>query len=133
MTTFLEQYKILIEQKLQTIDLWLRKEASPFCPKRVGSLLELSTDEISSIMKRENITTLNHFTFFQIMKNGSSSLCGYFSRQLKCGFPTYYTLEQLSYIYNIDYFALEKAAETMGVTLFSATMLKPLFEQVRMP
>lgn len=130
MTTFLEQYQIEIEKKLQTIDLWLKKNASPFSPQTVGRLLHLSTHEVRHIMETHEIHTLNQDTFFQIMQYGSSPICGYFSRQLNCGFPTYYTVEQISYLYNLDYFAVKKAAKTMGVTLFSTAMLKPLFAEI---
>jgi len=133
MTTFLKKYNTDIEKNLQTIDLWLRTETPPFCPKSTGTLLGISTEEVLIIMKNKTIDTLNHFTFFLVMESGSSTLCGYFSRQLECGFPTYYTIAQISYIYNLDYFAVEKAAETMAVTLFSTAMLKPLFSQIQLP
>ena len=78
-------------------------------------------------MTKENVTTIDQKTFFTIMKNGSSTLCHIFARELYCGIPQYYTAENISYIYNLDISTVLQASQQMGLNKFSPGIIKTLF------
>lgn len=127
MKTFKEEYETQIEPYLQQIDLFLKTKKPPYSISKTAELLHIPQSEIKHIMAKENIKIIDQITFFTIMKNGSSSLCHIFARELYCGIPKYYTAENISYIYNLDISTVLKASKKMGITKFSPSIIKTLF------
>ena len=127
MKTFKEEYETQIEPYLKQIDIFLKTKKPPYSISKTAELLHISQSEIKRIMTKENVTTINQKTFFTIMKNGSSTLCHIFARELYCGIPQYYTAENISYIYNLDISTVLQASQQMGLNKFSPGIIKTLF------
>ena len=68
--------------------------------------------------------------WYIIMKKGSSPVCQMFARELKCGTPHFYSVENISYIYNLDIMTVMDAAKKMGVNFFTSAMKKHLFQLI---
>ena len=92
MKTFKEEYETQIEPYLKQIDIFLKTKKPPYSISKTAELLHISQSEIKRIMTKENVTTIDQKTFFTIMKNGSSTLCHIFARELYCGIPQYLSL-----------------------------------------
>ena len=127
MKTFKEEYETQIEPYLKQIDIFLKTKKPPYSISKTAELLHISQSEIKRIMTKENVTTIDQKTFFTIMKNGSSTLCHIFARELYCGIPQYYTAENISYIYNLDISTVSQASQQMGLNKFSPGIIKTLF------
>lgn len=127
MKTYKDQYEAQIEPQLQQIDIFLKTKKPPYSIENTAKLLHISPQEIKKIMTEENISKIDKNTFFIIMKKGSSPICRLFCRELFCGTPKYYTVEAISYIYNIDVTVVLKASQKMGINQFSKDNIKSLF------
>lgn len=127
MKTFKEEYETQIEPYLKQIDIFLKTKKPPYSISKTAELLHITPWEVKQIMAKENIETIDQKTFFTIMKNGSSTLCHIFARELYCGIPQYYTAENISYIYNLDISSVLKASKEMGINKFSSGIIKTLF------
>lgn len=127
MKTFKEEYETQIEPYLKQIDIFLKTKKPPYSILKTSELLHIPQSEIKHIMAKENVTTIDRKTFFTIMKNGSSTLCHVFARELYCGIPKYYTAENISYIYNLDISTVLQASQQMGLNKFSPDIIKTLF------
>ncbi len=127
MKTFKGEYETQIEPYLKQIDIFLKTKKPPYSISKTAELLHISQSEIKRIMTKENVTTIDQKTFFTIMKNGSSTLCHIFARELYCGIPQYYTAENISYIYNLDISTVLQASQQMGLNKFSPGIIKTLF------
>ena len=130
MKTFKEEYETQIEPYLKQIDIFLKTKKPPYSISKTAELLHISQSEIKRIMTKENVTTIDQKTFFTIMKNGSSTLCHIFARELYCGIPQYYTAENISYIYNLDISTVLQASQQMGLNKFSPGIIKTLFHVI---
>ncbi|NDO47463.1 hypothetical protein [Clostridium sp. MD294] len=127
MKTFKEEYETQIEPYLKQIDIFLKTKKPPYSISKTSELLHITQSEIKHIMAKENVTIIDQKTFFTIMKNGSSTLCHVFARELYCGIPKYYTAENISYIYNLDISTVLQASQQMGLNKFSPGIIKTLF------
>ena len=127
MKTFKEEYETQIEPYLKQIDIFLKTKKPPYSISQTAELLHISQSEIKRIMTKENVTTIDQKTFFTIMKNGSSTVCHVFARELYCGIPKYYTAENISYIYNLDISTVLQASQQIGLNKFTPGIIKTLF------
>ncbi len=127
MKTYKDQYEAQIEPQLQQIDIFLKTKRPPYSIDSTAKLLHISAQEVKKIMKEESLSKIDRQSFFMIMKKGSSTICHLFSRELFCGTPKYYTVEAISYIYNIDVAVVLEASQKMGMSQFSPESMKTLF------
>lgn len=128
---FLECYELTIAPKLKEIDLFLKtSEESLLKMEDVSKLLFISQEEILAIMKKENIEEINKFTFYSIMKNGSSFICQLFKRELERGTPSTYSIDDISYIYNINKNLLAKTCGQIGLTEIKSAVIPLLFANI---
>ncbi len=133
MKTFKEEYETQIEPYLKQIDIFLKTKKPPYSISQTAELLHISQSEIKRIMAKENVTTIDQKTFFTIMKNGSSTVCHVFARELYCGIPKYYTAENISYIYNLDISTVLQASQQIGLNKFTPGIIKTLFHFIPIP
>jgi len=127
---YLTDYQRNIIPRLKNIDLFLKTKPSPYTKKDTIKLLQISNLELEELMAKNNIKEINSETFMILMKNGSDELCRIFKRELECGLTTYYSPEQVSYIYNIDIDIILNAYAQMGVTKLHHGLLETLFSKV---
>ena len=133
MKTFKEEYETQIEPYLKQIDIFLKTKKPPYSISQTAELLHIAQSEIKRIMAKENVTTIDQKTFFTIMKNGSSTVCHVFARELYCGIPKYYTAENISYIYNLDISTVLQASQQIGLNKFTPDIIKTLFHFIPIP
>lgn len=127
---FLEAYKNEIAPKLKEIDILLKSSEYPLAVEEVSKVLCITEKEVLSIMCDENINEINKLTFFQIMAKGNSYICKLFSRELECGSPYFYSVEDIAYIYNIDKKLIDNACNFLGISKITSNILPLIFVQI---
>lgn len=132
MQTFLDYYQSEIQPQIAAIDLFLKTEEPPYDSNIVGELLDIPSEEWEEILQKEKISFLTRGIFFQLMKRGSSPLCGMFRRAVELGLPVEYTAEITSCIFDLPLDAVQKAARELGLRTFTEEMLHPLFSKIRL-
>ncbi|PKM94072.1 MAG: hypothetical protein CVU84_11470 [Firmicutes bacterium HGW-Firmicutes-1] len=131
MSTYLDYYNENFAPSLKAIDLFLKtKTASSFSIDVVSELLDLSADEIKSLMKGIGIDILDRVSFFTIMQYGSSPVCRLFSRELQRKLPTSYSFQDVSYIYQIPYDQIVEAAQKADISVITNQNIHTLFSNI---
>lgn len=131
MNTYLDYYNEKISPSLKAIDLFLKtEECDVISFDIVGELLDLSHDEILSLMKAFHLTTLDKVSFFTIMQYGSSPICKLFAREVQRKIPHFYSFYDISYIYQIPYDVIVEAAEKSQLSHITNKNLHKLFNQI---
>lgn len=95
-------YNNIIVPKIREIDIFL-KTSENMNFKEVCSILEISENELKSILLKINQKEIDSSNFFSVMLNGTSFICKMLKREIECGSPYFYDASDLSYIYNLDY------------------------------
>lgn len=127
--TYLQHYDETIRPQLEDIDIFIRSKV-PFTTSHIADLLQLNEGEIHSIVKNEAIHQLNAVTFFSIMRAGSSPICSLFRRELERGYHDVYTLDDISYIYNIPMEDLKDASKNFNQNFYNRGTLNQLFSNI---
>lgn len=130
MKTYLDHYQETIEPQLKKIDLFIKTQETPYPLDKVAELLQISKNELETIMSEEQITSICNLNFFIVMKKGSSAVCQMFARELNCGTPHLYTIENISYIYNLEISKVVDASQKMGIKFFTSSLKKHLFQLI---
>lgn len=130
MQTFLEFYQREIQPKIGAIDVFLKTESQPYEQGQVSDLLCLSITEVSELLEREKIAIITKGTFLHLMQIGSSPLCKMFRREVSSGMSVAYSLQEISYIYDLALKDVEEAAEKIGKFEFSSAELPLLFGEI---
>ena len=130
MQTFLDYYEKEIQPQIAAIDIFLKTEEPPYDGDIVGALLEIPSEEWQQLLREEKISFITKGVFFQLMKQGSSHLCGMFRRATELYLPEVYTPEVIAYIFDLPIEAVRKTAKEMGQTTFTEAMLPQLFSKI---
>ena len=96
MQIFLDYYEQEIQPQIAAIDIFLKSEESPYDPVIVGKLLDIPEWEWQQMLQEEKISFITRGIFFQLMKRGSSPLCGMFRRATELYLPEAYTPEVIA-------------------------------------
>ena len=129
--SFYDVYSWNILPKIKKIDLLLKLSLSTIKVADAANVLEISEDEVKSIMACENIKRVGKRNFFRIMAVGSSMICRYFSRELEIGSPLTYSSNDIAYIYGLCADDVENAFLLLGIKEATALTLPHVF--VRIP
>ena len=130
MRTFLEYYQRKIQPQIEEIDIFLKSEEPPYNSDIVGDLLEIPSEKWEQILQEEKISFITRGIFFQLMKRGSSPLCGMFRRAVELYLPEAYTPDVIAYIFDLEADAVRKAARETGQRTFTDKMLPELFSKI---
>ena len=130
MQTFLDYYKQEIQPQIAAIDIFLKSEEPPYDSGIVGDLLEIPSAEWEKLLREEQISFITRGIFFQLMKRGTSPLCGMFRRATELYLPDAYTPEVIAYIFDLPIEAVRKAARELGEKTFTDAMLPLLFSKI---
>ena len=130
MQTFLDYYEQEIQPQIAAIDIFLRSEEPPYDSDIAGELLEFEPDRWEALLAEEGITFITRTIFFQLMKRGSSHLCGMFRRAAELYLPEAYTPEVIAYIFDLPIDAVRKAAERTGEKTFTDATLPQIFSEI---
>ena len=130
MQTFLDYYKKEIQPQIAAIDIFLKTEEPPYDSDIVGALLEIPSKEWQQMLQREKITFLTRGIFFQLMKRGSSPLCGMFRRATELYLPEAYTPEVIAYIFDLPIEPVRSAAKKLEQKTFTDAELPKVFSMI---
>lgn len=131
MNTYLEYYNTNLSPKLQEIDLLLKtQEDDTIDMDIVSKLLEISNSEIEEIMINNGIIEITKHSFFIIMINGSSDICKLFARELQVNIPDYYSLTDISYIYQLPYESVLEASKQASLKNITSKNINKLFAYI---
>lgn len=128
--TFLSVYRNSIAPRISEFDIFLKTEKEPYTVFDTSKLLNITEDEINTIMSVHNIPEINKSTFPLIMKNCPDEFCRMFKRMLECGIPGKYFPEQISYIYDIDIKKVSDAFKKLNASVVYSDTLEELFENI---
>lgn len=130
--SFDQIYASSIRPKLEIIDIFLKENTSSFHVYEVADILEIETNELVTLMKTLQITTLNADNFFTIILNGSSEICQLVSRQFKYAQTTFYTAEMIAEIYMLNIHKVKSAFADLGVEVISNLELTEVFKRIHL-
>ncbi len=130
MQTFLDYYEQEIKPQIAAIDIFLKTEEPPYDSETVGALLELPSKEWQQLLQEEKISFITRGIFFQLMKRGSSPLCGMFRRATELYLPEAYTAEVIAYIFDLPIELVRKVAKELGQDAFTDADLPALFSMI---
>ncbi|HHW67066.1 MAG: hypothetical protein PWP07_718 [Epulopiscium sp.] len=128
--TFLQVYQRNIEEKLQKIDLFLKTSPKKLNIHTTSELLNISEEEIKDLMLKYNISSINPASFFMIMVQGSSYICGLLRRELQRGSKNVYTVEDIAYIYQLNPQKIMDAMAESNINEITSENIKTLFEYI---
>ncbi len=130
MQTFLDYYKQEIQPQIAAIDIFLKSEEPPYDSGIVGDLLEIPSAEWKKLLQEEQISFITRGIFFQLMKRGTSPLCGMFRRATELYLPEAYTPEVIAYIFDLPIEPVRRAARELGEKTFTDAMLPLVFSKI---
>lgn len=129
-SNFLEFYESSISPKLCEIDLFIKTSDTTMDPFNVAEILYITHKELAKIMISNNITEITVNNFFDIMSSGSSYICKLFCREKECGSPYTYTIEQISYIYDLDIKTITNICTKLNINKITNYSLPLIFSQI---
>ena len=125
----IDLYNNKIVPKIKEIDIFLKtSENMPI--KDVAKMLEISEDEIKSVLLKLNENNLTSQNFINIMLNGSSFICKILKREIECGSPYFYNPKDLSYIYGLDYEKVLTAYKFLNLKNITASQIPIILVQL---
>ena len=127
---FYDFYMWNISVKLQKIDLLLKTSWRGISLSSAARALDVSSEEISRIMRDESIKRIDRDNFYRVMRRGSSGICRYVRREDELCRPLTYTLEEIAYIYDLNIEDVNRASEITGITEATALTLPCLFYHI---
>ena len=127
--TYLNFYLSNVVEPLANIDIYI-KSHDEIQLNDISILLDLEIYEIKKIISEKNIVSLNKSSFFDIMYNGSSFICGLYRREIELKSPYVYTEKEISYIYNIDEYSIKKSCEKLGIKIITSNTLPLIFNEI---
>lgn len=122
-------YNEEIVPKIKSID-YLIKTKNCLSIEECLEIMDISEDELLKILKRLDIEHINSSTILPVMIEGKSSICKMMKREIDRGSPNFYTPEDLSYIYNIDYDKTKKAYSFLELRLVSSKQIPAILMQI---
>lgn len=128
--TYHDLYQEIYYDKITAIDLAIKEGLEELQVDEIAKLLYISELEVKEIIQKCQIDKINLFTFFQILLQGSSEICSMLKKELQCGSPLEYCLEDIAFIYDISLETLREAAEKYGKYLIPSSELQGFFKHV---
>lgn len=125
-----EFYKKDIRPKLMEIDVFFKSVDGSADIDELASILSIPKQEILDTMKKNKLDVIDRSTLHVVMENGSSEICKLFRREIECGSPFTYTIENIAYIYNISIEKIKRACDELGIKEATAYTLPMIFSHV---
>jgi len=128
--SFLDEYNEKIAPKLINIDIMLKSDDYTLSVSKISKALDISNDEVFSIMGKLHLSNIDKRNFFSIMRNGSSNICKLFIRELNCNSPVFYKPEQIAYIYELDETCVCNAFSFLNLDEADEKLLPEIFSKI---
>ncbi|WP_317855804.1 hypothetical protein [Chakrabartyella piscis] len=130
MQTYLEQYDTFIAPKLQELDLFLKTTEPPYAVGDIAICLDSSDEEIQSLLQKFGFGLPTKGVFLYLIQLVKSPICKLIQREIACGMPPTYTIEEISYIYDLEIEKVQVAAQNIGKETFTKKDLVHLFSYI---
>lgn len=130
MQTYLERYDTLIAPKLQELDLFLKTTEPPYAVDDIAICLDSSAEEIQGLLRQLGVGLPTKGVFLYLMQLVKSPICTLLQRELACGMPPTYSIEEIAYIYDLELEKVAEAAKKLGMEHFTKRELPKLFSQI---
>jgi len=127
---FWDNYCLEISPRLTEIDVLLKTTEPPYDIEYIADLLDITVNEIKSILGQTDIRDIDKKDFFSILENGSGKLCGFYRREVDCGSPNIYSADKISYIYQIKINDVKKALDSLGIKEVTTLTIPLLFANI---
>ena len=127
-TSYLEVYIDEIIPWLQAIDLQL-KSGDEIEMVTAADLLKISEDEMMFLRggTSRNVTSNE---FLELMRRGSSDVCGMYRRELERSSPVIYTADDIAYIYGIEHELVQTAFDKLNANAVTEYLLPEVFAEI---
>ena len=127
-TSYLEVYIDEIIPRLQAIDLRL-KSGDDFDIATVANLLDITEEEVIFLRRGES-GYIDAHEFLELMRLGSSDVCGMYRRELERRSPIIYTAEDIAYIYGLEPERVHAAFEKLNASAITEYLLPEVFAEI---
>lgn len=128
--SFLYFYKTEIQNKLKEIDLILKEATDDLPNDKIANALGVSLNEIQAVLFSKNTKKITKENIAEIMLCLNSPICNAFKRAVEWGCPEQYSVQALSYIFNIDQKAVQNAFDFLDIKLANEKQLTVIFAQI---
>jgi hypothetical protein len=124
----LEVYIDEIIPWLQAIDLQL-KSGDEIDTVTAADLLKISEDEMTFLRggASRNVTSNE---FLDLMRRGSSDVCGMYRRELERRSPVIYTADDIAYIYGLEHELVQMAFDKLNANAVTEYLLPEVFAEI---
>ena len=127
-TSYLEVYTDEIIPRLRAIDLQL-KSGDAINTLTVANLLDMTEEEVIFLRRGEpgNVTNCE---FLEIMRLGSSLVCGMYRRELERRSPIIYTADDIAYIYDLDRERVQAVFDKLNASAVTEYLFPEVFAEI---
>ena len=128
--SFFDEYEEKILPVIKELDLLLKAGEFPISVSEASKALNISNDEVFSVLGKLKKEKITKETFFCLMRAGSSDICRLLARELECGSPNIYKPCEIAYIYGLDKQTVEEAFEKLFLSEAAGTHLPAIFTKI---
>ncbi len=133
LVSFRQLYEQNISPKLKTIDLFLKTTEGHYSISEVAVVLGMSVDEMTTIMKENDIISIQYVDFFTIISRSSSYICRLINRQWKYASASFYTPYMIAYIYELNIDKVQSAFKQLDKEYILEEELMDVFTHIYTP
>ncbi len=130
MKTYLQYYNEEIRPKVEAMDILLKCETEPYEKKQVAYVLCISEEQLSYILNKQKLNWITKGVFFHLISQIKTPFCSLIHKAMQHGLLEAYTIDEISYIYNIERRYLEQEAKKLKKKSFSNEELELLFHHI---
>ena len=127
-TSYLEIFTDEVVPRLRAIDLHL-KSGDGINILTVADLLDISKEEVIHL-RRGSSGNVSPDEFLNIMRQGSSALCGMYRRELERSSPAIYTADDIAYIYSLDRELVKAAFDKLNAAAITEYLIAEVFAEI---
>ena len=127
-TSYLEVYIDEIIPWLQAIDLQL-KSGDAIDMVTAADLLKISEEELIFLRGRSSRNVTSN-EFLDLMRRGSSDVCGMYRRELERRSPVIYTADDIAYIYGLEHELVQMAFDKLNANAVTEYLLPEVFAEI---
>jgi len=113
---------------LQAIDLQL-KSGDEIDMVTAADLLKISEDEMM-FLRGGASRNVSSNEFLDLMRRGSSDVCGMYRRELERRSPVIYTADDIAYIYGLEHELVQTAFEKLNANAVTEYLLPEVFAEI---
>ena len=126
--TYLDVYNEEIAPKLKELDLFLKAREMPVTIWQASQILDMPYSGVQELVRILDFNNINYTNIFLLIQNGSSQICRLIQRETELGFPSRYTAQYISYIYEIGENKVTQALGKLGLVEINSDNINRVFD-----